>query len=159
MAYCASCGAALDGKFCQKCGAPAEVGAEGGAASAGATESSATPHAASGAGLSSNVASALCYSLGLITGVIFLAIEPYNRDRTIRFHAMQSILMTLAWMAIGVVLFTMLSIISTMYVAIFLNGALRLAGFLLWLYMMWTCYNGQKIVLPVIGPIAEKQVG
>jgi uncharacterized membrane protein len=33
-------------------------------------------------------------------------------------------------------------------------------GFLLiWLYLMWKSYEGKKVVLPIIGPLAEKQAG
>jgi uncharacterized membrane protein len=40
-----------------------------------------------------------------------------------------------------------------------LQSALGLGGFILWLYMMFKTYNSEKIVLPVVGPIAEKQAG
>ncbi|PYQ37482.1 MAG: hypothetical protein DMG99_20935, partial [Acidobacteria bacterium] len=43
-------------------------------------------------GLTPNLAGALAYILGLITGVLFLVLEPYKRDPFVRFHAMQSVL-------------------------------------------------------------------
>ena len=59
-------------------------------------------------GLSQNVASALCYVFGLVTGIIFLVLAPYNQDKTIRFHAFQSI-----FMHVGIIiLFIALGIIS-----------------------------------------------
>jgi uncharacterized membrane protein len=39
-----------------------------------------------------NVAGALCYLVGFITGVLFLALEPYSKRPFVRFHAFQSIL-------------------------------------------------------------------
>jgi hypothetical protein len=48
------------------------------------------PPAAAG-GMTDNVASALCYVLGLITGILFLVLSPYNQNKTVRFHAFQSI--------------------------------------------------------------------
>ena len=48
--------------------------------------------AAAGTGLTRNIAGALAYSLGIITGILFMVLEPYRRDRFVRFHAMQSIL-------------------------------------------------------------------
>ena len=45
----------------------------------------------SAAGLPENTAAALCYLLGLVTGIIFLVLEPYNKNKLIRFHAFQSI--------------------------------------------------------------------
>ena len=42
-------------------------------------------------GMTDNVASALCYALGFITGILFLVLAPYNQNRMVRFHAFQSI--------------------------------------------------------------------
>jgi uncharacterized membrane protein len=44
-------------------------------------------------------------------------------------------------------------------ISIMLHAALYLGGFILWLYIMFKTYNGEKIVLPVIGAMAEKQAG
>ncbi len=33
-------------------------------------------------GMSTNTASALCYLVGLVTGIIFLVIAPYNQNKT-----------------------------------------------------------------------------
>src|SRR5262245_7730099 len=41
--------------------------------------------------LKPNVAGMLCYPLSFITGMLFLVLTPYNRDRFVRFHAWQSI--------------------------------------------------------------------
>ena len=43
------------------------------------------------AGLTDNMAAALCYLLGVLTGILFLVLAPYNQNRAIRFHAFQSI--------------------------------------------------------------------
>ena len=51
----------------------------------------AAPAAAQAAGLDENVVAALCYLAFVLTGILFLVIEPYNRNPTIRFHAFQSI--------------------------------------------------------------------
>lgn len=45
-------------------------------------------------GLSDNVASALCYIP--IVGLIFLLVEPYSRNRAVRFHAIQSLMLLVA---------------------------------------------------------------
>ena len=46
--------------------------------------------------MSSNLAGALAYPLGAITGILFLKIEPYKFDPFVRFHAFQSIFLSLA---------------------------------------------------------------
>ena len=50
------------------------------------------------------MACALCYILGLLTGILFLVLAPYNQNRLIRFHAFQSIFLNIAWIAIYIVL-------------------------------------------------------
>src|SRR6202035_4773217 len=116
MAFCSNCGAEVQGRFCAKCGTPASAPA--------ATASSGPPPEAQGAytapppppppssplpppaaapqaaGLDENIACALCYLIGLLTGVLFLVLEPYNKNRLIRFHAFQSIFLNIAWIAI-----------------------------------------------------------
>ena len=159
MAFCASCGAEVQGKFCAKCGAPA-----GNPVGPSATASS-PPGAASAsaaAGLEENVAAALCYLVGVLTGILFLVLEPYNRNPVIRFHAFQSIF---AWIA-AIVVGMMLSMVSYIFVAVPFIGwiiyillwtAFSLGVLGLWLFLMYKAYNKERFVLPVIGVWAEKQ--
>jgi uncharacterized membrane protein len=66
--------------------------------------------ARSSSGLAPNVAGALAYVLGIITGVIFLVIEKENRF--VRFHAAQSIAVTIVLTVVSIGL----SILSTVLV-------------------------------------------
>ena len=77
MPFCAQCGAQGEGNFCPACGASRTYGS---AAPVGAP-----------AQLEDNLVAALCYGLGVLTGILFLVLEPYNKNREIRFHAFQSI--------------------------------------------------------------------
>ena len=117
MAFCANCGAEVQGRFCAKCGAPAPAAGAAPSPSASAPPPPPPPQAASpfpaaaapaptaqAAGLEENMACALCYVLGLLTGVLFLVLAPYNQNRLIRFHAFQSIFLNIAWIAIYIVL-------------------------------------------------------
>jgi uncharacterized membrane protein len=156
MAFCASCGSQVDGKFCAKCGAA--VAAEAGAATA-------VPPAAAQAqasGLSDNMAAALCYLLGLLTGVLFLVLAPYNTNRTIRFHAFQAIFAHVAliviWIGFGIVFSVMATVpVLGPMIALAAWPILGLGCFALWLLLMYKAYNNEKWVLPLIGPLAEKQ--
>src|SRR5581483_2527112 len=49
------------------------------------------------------VIAALAYVLGLVTGIVFLYLEPYDRDDYVRFHARQSIAFSVAWLVINVI--------------------------------------------------------
>ncbi len=154
MAFCANCGSQVEGRFCPKCGAAVNV--TGGNVGAAATPAPA-PVAPATAGLTDNAASALCYALGLITGILFLVLAPYNQNRNIRFHAFQSIFFHVA----AIVVWIGLSIISVMThgMMIFLAPLVWLAFFVLWLILIIKAYQGQKLVLPVIGAMAEQQAG
>jgi uncharacterized membrane protein len=146
----------MEGQFCPKCGAPA-------AAAPGATFNQ--PAAAvSAQPLSVNGASALCYLFGFVTGIIFLVLAPYNQDRRVRFHAFQSIFLNVAVIVVHIGV----TMVSLMFHAIsFALGMLMsslhllvsLGFFMVWLYMMWKSYQGEKVMLPFIGPLAERQAG
>ena len=114
-------------------------------------------------GLSVNSASALCYALGIVTGIIFLVLEPYKRERTVRFHAFQSIFFNVAviliWIVWGMVagLMTVVSHGLFLFVTLAVNLVLSLLFLVMWIILLIRAAQGQKWVLPVIGPIAEKQ--
>jgi uncharacterized membrane protein len=179
MAFCANCGASVSGRFCQQCGAAAAAGPA--APGPGATPPPPPPvnppgpdpyqqpqyqqpQIAASVGMTDNMASALCYLFGFITGILFLVLAPYNQNRDIRFHAFQSIFLNIAWVALWIVIsivmipFRLIPFLGT-FMAIVLQTVIGLGGFVCWLYMMFKTYNGEKIVLPVIGPLAEKQAG
>jgi uncharacterized membrane protein len=171
MAFCPNCGAEATGRFCQKCGAPL-------AAAPGPNpvppppppgmnppvQPLPQPVGAPSVGMTDNMAGALCYLFGFITGILFLVLAPYNQDRNIRFHAFQSIFLSIAWVILSIVIgIVVLAFSFIPFLGLFVAWVLRLAiglgGLVIWLYLMFKTYNGEKIVLPVVGPMAEKQAG
>ncbi len=122
-----------------------------------------TPVAAGG--LQPNVAGALAYLVGLVTGIIFLVLEPFKNDRFVRFHAFQSIFFHvlwigfwIAWTIIGIVLGAV-SHGLFFIIQVPVHLLIWLGGFCIWLYLMYTAYQGKMVQLPVIGPLAAKQAG
>jgi uncharacterized membrane protein len=116
------------------------------------------------AGLEDNVAGALCYLVGLITGVLFLALEPYRKRPFVRFHAFQSILFSAAWFALSIaasIAFGIMGAVLHLLAFIFvpLRGLIGLVGFLIWVFCMYKAYNREWFQLPLVGPIAAKQAG
>ena len=99
-----------------------------------------------------NTAAALCYLLGLITGIIFLVLEPYNKNKLIRFHAFQSIFLHVAVIIVWVAFRTILP-----WGLWWLVSLIDLGFFVLWVFMLIQTFQGKKIVLPVIGDFAAKQ--
>lgn len=108
------------------------------------------------------MASALCYLFGILTGVLFLVLEPYNRNRLVRFHAFQSIFTFVAilavWIAVSIVSAVLLAIPFLGFaLSMVLHLAIGLGALFLWLMLMYKAYNNERWVLPVVGPLAEKQ--
>src|ERR1700704_3330868 len=91
MAFCATCGAQVEGRFCAKCGSSVAAGAPAPNPMAGPAYSGPDTSA-----MADNVAGALCYALGLITGILFLVLAPYNKNPYVKFHAFQSIFLCIA---------------------------------------------------------------
>jgi len=145
MAFCPSCGASVEGRYCAKCGTAVDPAAP----AAGAPVN--LP-AVSAPGLPENTAAALCYLLGLVTGIIFLVLEPYNKNKLIRFHAFQSIFLHVAVIIIWVAFRAIMP-----WSLWFLVSIIDLAFFVLWIYLLIQTYQGKKVVLPVIGDLAAKQ--
>ena len=160
MAACAKCGAPLmeGAGFCGSCGTPVSAAAAG-AAPAPAAGPTATTTGSSG--LAPNVAGALAY-FTIIPAIIFLVVEPYNKDRFIKFHAFQSLFFNLAWVVLIIGMMIVGFILALIPVVgwildILLWLAIGLGGFALWVYTMYQAYNEKKFMLPVIGKLAEQQ--
>ena len=105
-------------------------------------------------------ASGLCYLVGFITGILFLVMEPYSRNRAIRFHAFQSIFLNVAWFAIWIVFNILMGIVGAIlhiFSFFFLTPLIGLVFFVVWLYVMISAFQGKTVVLPLVGPLAQKQ--
>ena len=142
--------------FCSSCGTQIPVGAT----VCPACSRSATP--VSGAtqtnvgGLTENVAGALAY-VTIIPAIVFLVLEPYNRNRFIRFHAFQCIFFAVAWTALWIVLNIIAHIPVLGWLTILIWPLIGLAGFVIWIILVLKAYKGDMFKLPVIGDMAEKQ--
>jgi uncharacterized membrane protein len=137
VAFCPTCGTQIaDGTSCPKC-------------AAGAAAGHAVP---AGAGLADNVAGALAY-VTIIPAIVFLVLEPFNKNKFVRFHAFQCIFFVIAW---TVVWFALVFIPFLGWSMLLLW---RLVGFVIWLILVLKAYQGQMFKLPVIGDIAAQQAG
>ena len=101
-------------------------------------------------GCDANVAAALAYLLGWISGAFLLLTEHDNRF--VRFHAMQSVIvfatLSLAW-------FLCLSIPLLGWLISFV--LLPPASAVLWLLLMFKAYQGERFKVPYAGEIAEQR--
>ena len=102
-------------------------------------------------GLDVNVAAALSYFL--IIAIVWLVLEPYNKNRFIRFHAWQAIGLALASMGLSIVLgmIPVLGWIALIFLPFFIFAVAVLCAV--------KAFNNESFKLPVIGDFAEKQAG
>jgi uncharacterized membrane protein len=102
-------------------------------------------------GLDANVAAALSYLFGFVTGAVVLLLE--KKDRFVRFHALQSALafggITLFWL-----------LMSAIPVLGFIIGVLVIipGSAILWLVLMFKAYQGEEFRLPIVGQIAADRI-
>ena len=98
-------------------------------------------------GFDANVAAALSYLVGFVTGIIFLFVEKENRF--VRFHAMQSTLLFA-----GIVVIDILVKIVPFFGALVVVFVIIPASAVLWLLLMYKAYQGEEFKLPVVGQFA-----
>jgi uncharacterized membrane protein len=102
-------------------------------------------------GLDENVAAALAYGLGWITGAAFLLVEPANKF--VRFHALQSVLtfggLSVAWIVVMATIPFLGWLIGLVVIPWVSVG--------LWLLLMYKAYRGERYKLPFVGDIADQR--
>ena len=154
MAFCSACGAQIadNAAFCPNCGKAVQAGpAEGPSApppaSYGQTAAQATP-------MAENVAGMLAY-FTIIPAIIFLLIEPYNRNRFVRFHSFQCLFTCVALILLQIVLSIFSHILPVLMFGVW--GLLGLAELALWILLVVKAYQHQMFKLPIVGDLAEKQ--
>jgi uncharacterized membrane protein len=120
------------------------------------------PHPATGStaiGLAPNVAGALAYLLGPVSGLAFLMLEKENRF--VRFHAAQSTAMG----GVMILLAFALSILGGLLagvpvlgwvIALLVSVGVAFVSFFLWLYLMWQAFQGRSWRAPMAGQLAER---
>jgi len=141
VAFCPNCGTQIaDGAACPKCSSAAP--------SIGAT--------AAGGGLTDNLAGALAY-VTFIPAIIFLVLEPYNKNRFIRFHSFQCLFLTGALVALSIALGIVAMIPFIGLLTLPLHFLIWIGSIVLAVILALKAYQGQKLKLPVIGDMAETQ--
>lgn len=111
-----------------------------------------------GGGIDPKIAGILAYLFGWLGGLVIYLV---NKDNLSRFHGAQSILLNIAVF----IVFFGLSILSFILgfvgdflglIFLFLYPIIGLGLLALVIYLMISAYQGKKVVLPVIGPMAEQ---
>jgi uncharacterized membrane protein len=183
MPFCKNCGSQVDGPFCAKCGTPQAAAPPPAQAaytppppqpppaqtySQPGYGAPAQPAPAADA-MADNVAGMLCYApfVGWIIAIVMLVVAPYNQKKFVRFCAFQSIFLVVAWFAFWIVIhICSLIVFAVMPWGLHLVVAM-LIGLLVWalllgmlallIFLMIKANQNQKVPLPFIGALAEKQ--
>jgi uncharacterized membrane protein len=110
--------------------------------------------------LPETLAGALAYFL--LPAIMFLLIEPYSKNRFVRFHSFQCIGV---WLA-GVVIVATLRIVGVVLFLIpgmghllvwLLSMLVSLAFFMIWVVLVVKALQGEMFKLPLVGDFAERQ--
>jgi uncharacterized membrane protein len=107
-------------------------------------------------GMADNVAGMLAY-ITIIPAIVFLVVEPYNKNRFVRFHAFQSLLFAVAWTALWIALNIVAHIPILGWLTVLIWPLVGLAGLIIWVMLLLKANQGQMWKLPMIGDMAEKQ--
>jgi uncharacterized membrane protein len=143
---CPECAAEMPASaaFCPGCGRPMQV----------------VPKVQGKVGfLPRTIAGALAY-FTFIPPIVFLTLDPYRRDRFVRFHSIQCLLLWLAGLVIGLAIrllalaLFMIPVVGVLLVSV-ISVLAGLAAFFTWLVLVVKALQGQVFKLSVLGDLAE----
>lgn len=144
---CAACGAEMPevSGFCPACGRAVSKGA---------------PAPVAPVSTSDKLLGALAY-VTIVPAIVFLFMEPYSKNRYVRFHAAQCLLTCGALLVAGVAFSFVIALLafipfvghllSLLAWPVFFTGC-----FLLWLVLLVKAYLGEVFKLPIVGDWAER---
>ena len=109
------------------------------------------------------IAGALAY-FTFIPAVVLLSVQPYNKNRFVRFHALQCLWCCAAGIALGIALkfvSLVLFIIPALgpLLVMLIAAVIFLGIFFIWVVLLVKALRGEAFKLPWIGDLAERQAG
>jgi len=110
-----------------------------------------------------NLMAALSYLLMPLTGILIYFGE--KEDEFVRFHAKQAsivgAILLIMWVALGVFDTLILVLVGWLIIPIILVSLFSLIPmvftFVLWIFLMYKAYSGERFKLPFVGDLAEKK--
>jgi uncharacterized membrane protein len=109
-------------------------------------------------GIDARLATILCYSLWWVTGLLFLILE--RRDRSVRFHAAQSLVLfggvSLVLAAVGALSAVALVLSNRSYQVVQAAGnAVWVGAAVLWLVLVLKAWRGEMWRVPLVATLAD----
>lgn len=111
--------------------------------------------------LSENLAGALAY-FTFIPATAFLLLEPYSKNRFVRFQCLQCLFLTLICLLLGVALklaspiLFLVPLVGPLFVSL-VSIVGVLAALVVWLVLVVKAFQGEVFKLPMLGELAEQQ--
>jgi uncharacterized membrane protein len=110
-----------------------------------------------------NIAGALAY-ISFVPAVVFLVLDPYNKNRFVRFHSVQCLLLWGATIALAIALklaSVVLFIIPVLgpLVVLLVSMVVGLAAVVIWFVLVIKAFQGEMFKLPMLGELAEQHAG
>jgi len=109
---------------------------------------------------SENLAAAIAY-FTFVPAILFLAIDPYNKNEFVRYHSVQcllvwvvAIVVAIGLKLVGLALFLIPVVGPLLIVLIWVTAVL--AALLLWLVLVVKAFQGEMFQVPLLGAIAER---
>jgi uncharacterized membrane protein len=100
-------------------------------------------------GVDANLLGLLAYLLGLVSGLVILLLE--KRHAEVRFHAAQSIVVSVALIVLGIVSGALMFL---PVIGLLASTVLWVGSLVLWVYLLVQGYRLNHVELPVLGRFA-----
>jgi uncharacterized membrane protein len=108
-------------------------------------------------GISDNAAGGLAY-ITIIPAIVFLILAPFKKSSYVRFHAWQSIFFYVAWAVVHILVGIVQNLVPTVvFLTLSLWQFVDLAFLVVLVIVFVSAFNGKRLMLPIIGGLAEKQ--
>ena len=107
-----------------------------------------------------NLAGALAY-FSFVPAMLFLLVDPYRKNRFVRFHSIQSLLLCGTVIVLGALLriagliVFLIPVLGPLVVAL-AYVVVGLAAVLLWVVLVVKAFQGEMFKLPLLGESAER---
>jgi uncharacterized membrane protein len=111
-------------------------------------------------GLPENLAGALAY-FTFLPAIVFLLLQPYRKNRFVRFHALQCLLFTVATILIALLLWLASLALFAVPVlgpllVVLVAAVATLAAIFAWLVLVIKAFQGATYKLALVGEFAEQ---
>ena len=109
------------------------------------------------------IAGALAY-LTFVPAILFLSLAPYNKNRFVRFHSLQCLMLWAALIVIAAILRLVALVLYRIptlgpLLIVLIAGTIVFAAVVLWIILIVKALQGEAFKIPVLSNFAERFAG